>query len=92
MDYIFVKFFGLGLGLSLDCFWSRSQTLGLEILQSRFRSRSRRLWSRLHHWFKVNEINYLPDVMGTQGRRKREKICPFWKRGYSCADIEAIWV
>ena len=39
MNYIFVKFFELGLGLDFDCFWSRSQTLVLEICRSRSRSR-----------------------------------------------------
>ena len=34
MDYIFVKFFGFGLGLVLDCFWSQSRTLGLKIFRS----------------------------------------------------------
>ena len=36
MDYNFVKYFGFGLGLALglDCFWSRSRPLGLEIWRS----------------------------------------------------------
>ena len=47
MDYIFVKFFCLSLGLGLDYFWSRSQTLGPKMYRSRSRSHSQLLWSRL---------------------------------------------
>ena len=40
MDYIFVKFFGLDLGLK--CFWSWFPTLGLEICRYRPRSWSQK--------------------------------------------------
>ena len=33
-DYIVVKFFGIGLTLVLDCFWSRSQFFGFDLCLS----------------------------------------------------------
>ena len=40
--HYFCTIFRSGLGLDLDCFWSRSRTLGLEICRYRSRSRSRK--------------------------------------------------
>ena len=51
MNYIFAKFFGLGLGL--DCFWSRLNPFVLEICRSRSRS-----WSWKNYWVLILVLTF----------------------------------
>ena len=66
MDYIFKNLSGLGLDLALDCFWSRSRNLGLEICQSQSRSWSRKNYRVLVSvWmFVILTKSLLQDTLG----------------------------
>ena len=66
MDNIFVKFFGVGLGI--DCFWSRSRTLGLEIFQSRSRSWS---WKNYRVSFSILFSTVLVSTTSLHGPRSK---------------------